>query len=204
MAEEVEKKFLISAKERAKLTDHSKKTVIGIIQWYIDGGKDAMKSERIRMILTQDGNQRWILGKKECINGDLIRRREDETTLEPSAIQVDTLSRFPFIIKSRTIFKTPFQAEVVLDKLLANPYQSYDTQQLLEIELEDETDDIDKVVQQVLSFFNMEGVKDVSKDVHYTNQAIAFRAKKNNQQMSFPVLLNILKKEIRSDLCEKK
>jgi len=176
MAEEIEKKFQLSAKVATNLKKHSNYSIIGIIQWYIDGAKDPMKSERIRMILSKDGSQQWIMGKKECINGDLIHRKENEAMIEESTIRMETLYQYPFIIKSRTILNTPFKAEVILDKFLENPYLSYDVKRLMEIELKDETDDIDEIVQQVFSHFNMEHLKDVSTDFVYTNQAIAFRS----------------------------
>jgi hypothetical protein len=204
MAEEIEKKFQLSAKVATNLKKHSNYSIIGIIQWYIDGAKDPMKSERIRMILSKDGSQQWIMGKKECINGDLIHRKENEAMIEESTIRMETLYQYPFIIKSRTILNTPFKAEVILDKFLENPYLSYDVERLMEIELKDETDDIDEIVQQVFSHFNMEHLKDVSTDFVYTNQAIAFRAKKKNNDIEFPVLLDILKKEIRGDYDAKK
>lgn len=204
MAVEVEKKFLISPKELTRIKKESYDSIIGIIQWYVDGAQDNMKSERIRMILSQNGSQKWIMGKKECINGNLIRRNESEIRMEKSTIRLDELSGYPFIIKTRTILNTPFKAEVVLDKFLENPYLSYDIKQLMEIELEDETDDIDRMVQLVFSYLGIDGLKDVSTNFDYTNQAIASRAKKNKKKNEFPVLLDILKKEIRSDLDEKR
>ena len=203
MAVEIEKKFILSAKETTKLKNNSNYSVIGIIQWYLDGAKDQMRTERIRMILSKDGNQKWILGKKECINGNLIHRAEEETIIEASTVRLNTLGKYPFIIKTRTILNTPFEAEVVLDRLINNPYLSYDTQHLFEIELKNETDDIDQIVQQVLSYFKIEELKDVSTDFNYTNQALAIRAKKKNTKFEYPILLDILKKEMRSDLDEK-
>jgi len=204
MAVEIEKKFIMSSKETTKLKKISKYSVIGIIQWYLDGAKDKMKTERIRMILSEHGNQKWILGKKECINGNLIHRAEEETTIEASTVRLDTLGKYPFIIKTRTILNTPFEAEVILDKLIKNPYLSFDIKYLFEIELKNEADDIDLIVQQVLSYFKIDELKDVSTDFNYTNQAIAFRATKKNKKIEYPVLLEILKKEMRSDLDEKK
>ncbi len=203
MAVEIEKKFILSAKETTKLKNNSNYSVIGIIQWYLDGAKDQMRTERIRMILSKDGNQKWILGKKECINGNLIHRAEEETIIEASTVRLNTLGKYPFIIKTRTILNTPFEAEVVLDRLINNPYLSYDTQHLFEIELKNEADDIDQIVQQVLSYFKIEELKDVSTDFNYTNQALAIRAKKKNTKFEYPILLDILKKEMRSDLDEK-
>ncbi len=203
MAEEIEKKFILSAKEAKNLKNNFNYSIIGIIQWYLDGANDPLRSERIRMILSKDGTQQWILGKKECINGNLIRRIEEEKVMKESTIRFDDFSHYPFIIKTRTILNTPIEAEVVLDKLLKNPYLSYDVEQLLEVELEDETDNIDSIVQKVFSYFGLNGLKDVSTDFDYTNQSIAFRAKKWNKEIKFPVLLDILKKEMRSDLDEK-
>ncbi|MEA1885206.1 MAG: hypothetical protein U9N62_11930 [Thermotogota bacterium] len=203
MAVEVEKKFILSAREAKNLKNNFNYSIIGIIQWYLDGAKDPLRSERIRMILSKDGTQQWISGKKECINGNLIRRIEKEKIMEESTIRFDDFSHYPFIIKTRTILNTPFKVEVVLDKLLKNPYLSYDVEQLLEIELEDETDNIDWIVQKVFSYFDLNGLKDVSSDFDYTNQIIAFRAKKRSKEIKFTVLLDILKKEMRSDLDEK-
>ena len=203
MAVEIEKKFILSAKETTKLKNNSNYSVIGIIQWYLDGAKDQMRTERIRMILSKDGNQKWILGKKECINGNLIHRAEEENIIEASTVRLNTLGKYQFIIKTRTILNTPFEAEVVLDRLINNPYLSYDTQHLFEIELKNEADDIDQIVQQVLSYFKIEELKDVSTDFNYTNQALAIRAKKKNTKFEYPILLDILKKEMRSDLDEK-
>jgi hypothetical protein len=69
MAEEIEKKFQLSAKVATNLKKHSNYPIIGIIQWYIDGAKDPMKSERIRMILSKDGSQQWIMGKRSVLTG---------------------------------------------------------------------------------------------------------------------------------------
>jgi hypothetical protein len=203
LAVEIEKKFIISERESNKLKIKSYDSIIGIIQWYVDGAGDNMKSERIRMILSEDGSQKWIMGKKECINGDLIHRKESETQIEPSTIRLDDLTKYPFIIKTRRILNSPFNAEVVLDRLLRNPYLSYDIERLMEIELTDETDDIDKIANEVISYYNLEIQKDVSADFRYTNQAIAFRATKKNNDMEFQLLLNLLKKEIRSELDER-
>src|SRR6056297_1799300 len=125
MAVEIEKKFLISEQKAKNLKEHYENQMIGIVQWYIDGAKEIHKSERIRLIIDKEGKQSWIKGKKECINGDLIQRNEEETPLQKNSFTFEQLKKFPFIIKTRSIFNSPFKVEIVLDKLLENPFLSY-------------------------------------------------------------------------------
>lgn len=201
MTEEIEKKYLIPKEKVSKLKNDWPNKTIGIIQWYIDGAKDHFKSKRIRMVLTKDGKQQWILGKKEIIDGNLIHRIEEETKVNESPIHYEALKQFPFIIKSRSILSSPFHVEVVLDKLLENPYLSYDVEHILEVELKDNEDDLDRIIHEVFDYFKLDKLEDVSKDFNYSNHAIALRAKKKNNEKGkeFTTLLKILEKEIRSD-----
>lgn len=105
MAIEIEKKFLISEEKAKILKENHQYQMIGIIQWYIDGAKEIHKSERIRLIIDKKGRQQWIKGKKECINGNLVQRKEEETQLTNNSIEFEKLKHCPFIIKTRSIFK---------------------------------------------------------------------------------------------------
>ena len=204
MALEIEKKYLISEKTAKNLKENHLYQMIGIIQWYIDGAKEIQKSERIRLIIDKEGHQSWIKGKKECINGDLVHRNEEETQLNQNSIEFEKLKDFPFIIKTRSLFNSPFQVEVALDKLLDNPFLSYDVINILEVELKNNQNDVDTVVDKVLEYFGLTNVKDISKNFDYTNNAIAFRSRKKNnfEQIKLTNLISILKNELRSDEIE--
>lgn len=201
MPVEIEKKFLISRETAIQLKENYPYEMIGIIQWYIDGAKEQLKSERIRLILEKDGTQSWIMGKKECINGDLVHRKEEESQIKKDDITFERLGQFPFIIKTRSVFNSPFKAEIVLDRLLDNPYVVYDVDHLLEVELENSQEDVDRSVDDVLNYFHLNDLNDISTNFDYTNNAIALRSKKlkeiNAKDMA--VLIDILEKEIRSD-----
>jgi len=152
MSLEIEKKFLVSQRQAIWLKNQYPHQQIGIIQWYIDGANNTNKSERIRLILDKQEKQVWIKGKKECIDQNLIYRREEETQIENTSIRMDELRNFPFIIKLRSIFELPFQAEVVLDCFLDNPYCIYDVDYLMEIELKNNKAPLDETVDTVLRF----------------------------------------------------
>src|SRR6056297_779727 len=199
MAVEIEKKFLISEEKAKNLKENQQYHMIGIVQWYIDGAKETHTSERIRLMMDKNGKQQWIKGKKECINGNLIQRKEDETQINNHSIEFEKLKHFPFIIKTRSIFNSPFQAEIVLDRLLDNPFLSYDVNNILEVELKNNQTDVDRIVDDVLSYFNLKNLNDISRNFDYTNNAIAFRSKKKSELelMELSNLISILKKELR-------
>ncbi len=205
MSVEIEKKFLISHNEAMWLTENFPHHTIGIIQWYLDGVRDIQKSERIRLILNKDGNKIWIKGKKECIDQNLIYRREEETPLDNDSIPIDELRDFPFIIKLRSVFELPFQAEVVLDHFLDNPYCVYDVRDLLEIELKNNEVPLEKTVDQILCFLKLHDLKDVSENFNYANHTIALRSMYINGMKTndVVVLTDFLRKEMRGDSVEK-
>lgn len=204
MSVEIEKKFLISQNEATWLKKHFHHQTIGIIQWYLDGARYFHKSERIRLILNKDGNEIWIKGKKECIDQNLIYRREEETQIENASIQMDELRILPFIIKLRSVFELPFHAEVVLDHFLDNPYCVYDVNDLLEIELTNNEAPLDETVAAILKFLALHDLNDVSTNFNYANHAIALRSLcvNDTKKNDIVFLTELLKKELRGDNLE--
>lgn len=203
---EVEKKYLIDSDSIHEMKKTFSYTQVGIVQWYFDKSERTLTSSRIRCLVNSSGSQTWICGTKSCIDGNLVLREENERQVDGLTINMEKLKNLPFVIKTRTIFEANPKAEVVIDELIANPYVQYDVKCLLEIELKNVSgEDYDRSFCNVIKFYGLEDLKDVSDDFRYTNNAIALRAFREHRtdDSNIVELIELLKKTMRRKFNEK-
>ncbi len=203
---EVEKKYLIGSKDINLMKRAFAFTQVGIVQWYFDKSEKTLKSSRIRCLINHDGTEKWICGTKSCIDGNLVLREENESLVDKSEINTEELKKLPFVIKTRAIFEENPNAEVVVDEFIVNPYVKYDVDSLLEIELKNtKQEEFDKCFSDVINFYGIQALEDVSDDFKYTNNAIALRAIREGKTAESDVvkLIELVKDTMRRKFDEK-
>jgi len=181
MAVEIERKFIIDQTKSEELKCQYKNDIIGIIQWYTDGGSTVRKTERIRLIISKEGYT-WIRGRKETTGESLVTRNEMESPIDKNDLpEPDYLRKFPFVAKIRRVFNQVESVEMVLDLYVQTLSYPFDVDRLLEIEIKDERSKSEELFRKTIDFFALDGrIREVSEEPGYTNQSIARRAFEKN------------------------
>jgi CYTH domain-containing protein len=175
MSVEIEKKYLVDKSLLNFLKNNHQHEVVGIAQWYIDNAEDKFSSKRIRLIISSNGYEKWILGTKKCLNNSLIFREEIEKEIKFENENI-ILKNFPFILKMRYLFKEYSGAELVVDEFPENPFISYDLKYLMEIEIDESFSDYQKTFNDVYDYYKIKDAEDISENFKFTNHAIAKRS----------------------------
>ena len=172
---EIEKKYRIDKNELDFLKNNYRYEIIGIAQWYIDNAEDKLSSKRIRLLISSNGCEKWILGTKRCLNNSLTFREEIEKEIKIENKKI-ILEKFPFILKIRYLIKEYSGTELVVDEFPENPFISYDLKYLMEIEIDESFRDHQKTFMDVYNHYKIKDAEDISEDFDFTNHAIAKRA----------------------------
>lgn len=140
---EREKKYLISEEKAQKLKAISK-WKLGVVQWYLldcsffdFAGDKNIKNCRIRYMVDETGNEKWIVASKsELMEG--FKRIEEEYEIRPNEALWNALTRIPVAVKVR-YFISEKPVEIVLDEFveLEKPY-NVSVQYLVEIETDED------------------------------------------------------------------
>jgi len=192
MGVEIERKFLIEQAKSDELKCQYNNKSMGIVQWYTDGGMNIRQTERIRLIINEEGYT-WIRGRKQTTGESLVTRNEEEALIKSANLPPpDDLRHFPFVAKIRFQFNQVESVEMVLDQYVQTLSFSFDVNQLLEIEIIGERSKSELLFSQTIDFFDLNGrIREVSEDPRYTNQAIARQAFEKNTK-TVPQLSKII------------